>query len=53
MADGGIDCYTTVKMDHIYYTADEELGSLEGRVNRITSRKKCKVSNKVVADSLG
>ena len=35
MADGSIDCYTTGKMDHIYYTADEELGTLEERVDAL------------------
>ena len=34
-ADGSIDYYTTGKMDCIYYTADEELGALEGRVNEL------------------
>ena len=35
MADGSIDCYTKGKMDYIYYTADEELGALEERVDRL------------------
>ena len=29
LEDGSIDCYTTGKMNQIYYTADEELGALE------------------------
>ena len=39
MADGSIDHYTTGKMDHIYYTADEELGALEGRVNDLQAER--------------
>ena len=35
MADGSIDCYTTGKRDCIYYTADEEVGVLEGKVNNL------------------
>ena len=39
MADGNIDCYTTGKMDCIYYTTDEELGVLEGRVNDLQAER--------------
>ena len=39
MADGSIDCYTTDKMDCIYYTADKELGALEGRVNELQAER--------------
>ena len=39
MADNSIDCYTTGKMDHIYYTADEELGALKGRVNDLQAER--------------
>ena len=35
MPDISIDCYTTDKMDCIYYTADEELGALEERVDEL------------------
>ena len=35
VVDGSIDCYTTDKMVHIYYTADEELGALEERVDKL------------------
>ena len=35
MADGSIDCYTAGKMDHIYYTVDEELGALEERLDEL------------------
>ena len=35
MADGSIDGYTTGKMDCIYYTADEELGAQEERVDEL------------------
>ena len=34
-ADSSIDCYTTGKMDHIYYTADEGLGALQERVDEL------------------
>ena len=52
MADDSIDHHTMGKMDRIYYTADEELGALEGRVDEFTSGKKSRVGNKVMADSL-
>ena len=39
MADGSIDCYTMGKMDCIYYTADEELGALEERVDKLQAER--------------
>ena len=39
MADGRIDCYTAGKMDHTYYTIDEELGALEGRGNGLQAER--------------
>ena len=53
LEDGSIDCYTMGKMDQIYYTSDEELGALEGgESTQTTGRKKHRVSNQVMADSL-
>ena len=39
MVDSSIDCYTMGKMDHIYYTADEELGALEERVDELQAER--------------
>ena len=39
MADGSIDHYAAGKMDCIYYTADKELGALEGRVNELQAER--------------
>ena len=39
MVDGSIDCYTTGKMDCMYYTTDEELGALGGRVKELKAER--------------
>ena len=39
LEDGSIDHYTTGKMDQIYYTADEELGTLEERADELQAEK--------------
>ena len=39
LEDGSIDRYTTGKMDHIYYTLDEELSSLEERVGELQAER--------------
>ena len=39
MADSSIDYYTAGKMDCIYYTADEEVGALEERVDELQAER--------------
>ena len=39
LEDGSIDRYTMGKMDHIYYTADEEFGALEERADKLQAER--------------
>ena len=39
LADGSNNHYTIGKMDNIYYTADEELGALEERVDKLQAER--------------
>ena len=53
MTDGGIDCYTTGKMDCIYYTADEELGTLEERVDEVQAERSAGLVTRLYQTVLG
>ena len=52
LEDGSTDHYTLGKMNQIYYTTDEEFGALEERSKQTAGRKKHRVGNQVMADSL-
>ena len=39
LEDCSIDHYTAGKMDHIYYTVDEELGAMEERVDELQAER--------------
>ena len=39
LEDGSIDCYTTDRLNQVYYTTDEELGTLEERADDLQAER--------------